>query len=107
MVNIKKFISSIKGDAVSDAKKLQAARKERLKLEGRAKLVKQRSSEEARIKKAKADLKYHSKPAKFGRAVKGGLKNIKEEIKANKTSKKSNSPWNSNGKDKNNDNPWR
>jgi len=85
------FIDFIKGSASSDAKGLKRMREERLKLEGRVKLQKARASEQARIKKAKSDIRANSKVGRFVKLVKDEAK----EYKKSKGKGKDNNPWRS------------
>lgn len=93
MVNIAQFKEKLKsklyGDSVTNAKGLKSLREERLRLEGRAKLINLENKERARIAKANKTLKENSSIYKFGQGLKKVIKDNKKRIKVN------------------DDNPWR
>ena len=85
------FMKFIKGSASDDAKGLKRMREERLKLEGRVKLQKAKTSERERIKKAKNDIRANSKVGRFVKLVKDEAK----EYKKSKGKSKDSNPWRS------------
>lgn len=104
MVNITRFKQRVQetllGSTTGEANKLANLRKQRLKVEGHAKMINIRKKEEARIKKAKQTIKDNGKIATFVK----GVKEISGEIKKSKKKDKNN-PWRNQGSE--NSNPWR